>query len=465
MTVHTLDIALIILYLCGLLWLGMSFKKKSTGDSNYLLAARSLSLPAFVMTLVTTWYGAILGVGEFIFGFGVVGWVTNGLFWYVVYLFFGLYLSKKIHTSQYVTVADQLKHTIGRKTGKLGALFTYVMTTPAPYIFSLGLLVNALFGWSLWLSIIVGTVVSATYIWSGGFRAVVRTDMLQFIFMYLGFGLLLILSVKTFGGFDFLLGNLPETHLTWRGELPIQSILVWGLLALWSLVDPNFYQRCYAAKDAKTAQRGVFWSLGFWLLFDMLTLCTALYARAAFPEADPLFSYLVLADAVLPMLVKGLFVVTLLSIIMSTIDSFLFASSSIVAHDFLEETHQTTSVTRLTKKGIIVTLVLSLALIALFDSIIGIIYGIGTIGVSALLCPILISFFSKKQWNDIHVMVSMIAAAVVSGVWLIHGWIHQEYGWPTYVFGIEPMYVGLIISAVTLIMFKKKALPAARQEK
>ena len=32
------------------------------------------------------------------------------------------------------------------------------------------------------------------------------------------------------------------------------------------------------------AKKGIFWSLVFWFLFDMLTLITGLYSLAAFPE-------------------------------------------------------------------------------------------------------------------------------------------------------------------------------------
>ena len=35
-----------------------------SGVVDYLLAGRRVTLPAFVATLVTTWYGGILGIGE-----------------------------------------------------------------------------------------------------------------------------------------------------------------------------------------------------------------------------------------------------------------------------------------------------------------------------------------------------------------------------------------------------------------
>ena len=450
MTLSPIDLILIAAYIGSLFILGYRFKKKQS-DENFLLAARKLSLPAFVMTLVTTWYGAILGVGEFVFGFGMVGWVTNGLFWYIVYIGFAYLLSKRIHDSGHTTVADHLKDRIGKKSAGIGSILTYIMTTPAPYILSLGVVLNMLFGWSLWASIGAASVVSGLYIWWGGFRAVVRTDILQFVLMYLCFGALLFFAIKTFGGWNFLTENLQSSHLTWKGELPLSSIFVWGFLALWTLVDPNFYARCYAAKDGKTAQKGVLWGILFWFVFDMLSLFTALYARAGFPDADPLFSYLVLADGVLPIFLKGLFVVTVLSIIMSTIDSFLFSSSTILAVDWFKKKWNASLIT-LTRFGIILTLILSVVFIAIFESIIGIIYAIGTVGVSALAIPMLLAVLTKRKLSDNAITWSMILAGIGSGAWMVHGWLHVEYGWPVYLWGLEPMYVGLLVSGVVIVL-------------
>ena len=452
MELHLIDQIIIALYIIGLFILGLKFSKKSLDEDNYLLSARKLTLPAFVMTLVTTWYGLILGVGEFVFGYGVVAWITNGLFWYFIYLFFALFISKRIHDSGHTTIADGLKEKIGNKSGTLAGIITYIMTTPAPYVFSLGILINALFGISLLLSMIIGFFISALYIWYGGFKAVVRTDIFQFIFMFLGFGLLVFFSIKTFGGFSFLQANLPATHLTFAGELPIQTIIVWGLLACWTLVDPNFYARCFAAKDGNTAKKGVLWSILFWFIFDMATLVTGLYARAAFPDSEALFSYLTLSNMILPVFFKGIFVVTLLSIIMSTIDSFLFSSSTIIAKDFLQKKWQNVSLKKLTRIGIVITLGISLLFVLVFQSIIGIIYAVGTVGVSALLLPTLLSLFSKNKLNDDIITLSMVSSVVVSSTWLVDGWLKQEYGWPVYRLGIEPMYIGFMASGLVLIL-------------
>lgn len=457
MELHLIDISLVVIYFLILFILGFAFARKSLDENNYMLAARKLTLPAFIMTLVTTWYGAILGVGEFVFGYGVVAWVTQGFFWYLVYFLFAFLLSKKIHDSGHLTIADQLREKIGGKTAKLGAIITYIMTTPAPYVLSLGVLLNFLFEFNLIISVIIGFVISAVYVWYGGFRAVVRTDILQFVLMFLGFGLLLVLSVMKFGGWEFLTGNLPPSHLSLTGELSIQTIFVWGLIAFWTLVDPNFYQRCYAAKDGGTAKKGILISIVFWFIFDMLTLSTGLYARAAFPEAAPMFSYLTLSGAVMPIFIKGLFVITLLSIIMSTIDSFLFSSSSIMASDFLKKKFENFSLKKLTRVSIIITLVISLILVAVFQSIIGIIYAVGTVGVSALLLPMLLALFGKRKILDKSILYSMIISILISSYWLVEGWLQAQYGWPVYRWNLEPMYVGILASGVSIFILNRLA--------
>jgi len=67
------DILIIIVYVLLLLYLGFrAFRRTDVSKhSDFLLANRSLTLPSFVATLVTTWYGGILGIGEFAYSYGI----------------------------------------------------------------------------------------------------------------------------------------------------------------------------------------------------------------------------------------------------------------------------------------------------------------------------------------------------------------------------------------------------------
>lgn len=457
------DHLIVGLYLVLIFVLGLLFSKKDLDEENYLYAARKLSLPAFVMTLVTTWYGAILGVGEFVHGFGLVGWVINGLLWYVVYIAFAFFFARKIHDSNLQTISQQFTSRIGEKSGKIAAILTYIMTSPAAYVLSLAVFLNYVYGLEIYWAVLIGAFVSAAYIWVGGFRAVVKTDALQFLLMFGGFGALIAYSYFNYGGFEFIKAGVPATHLTFKGELSWQTIFVWGFIAFWTFVDPNFYQRCFAAKNAKTAKNGILFSLIFWIIFDLLTLATGLYARAAFPDIEPMFSYLVLADNVMPFIVKGVFLTAILAIIMSTIDSFLFASSTIIANDFLKKKYSSFSLKKLTRIGIVITLLLSLVFIYTFESIIGIIYALGTVGVSVLFLPMILALFVQKiSYSDKQIARMMILTFLVSGYWLVEGWLNSSYGWPVYRFDIEPMYIGIGFSFLyfVLLWLKNKKFAA-----
>jgi len=63
----------------------------------------------------------------------------------------------------------------------------------------------------------------------------------------------------------------------------MQFVLVWFFIALWTLVDPAFHQRCYAAASEMSPGGGFLWSVVFWIVFDAMTATAGLYARALCP--------------------------------------------------------------------------------------------------------------------------------------------------------------------------------------
>ena len=64
MNVSNYDIIIIIIYFVFLFTIGFFRRSKNhISQTDYIVYGRKLSLPGFVITLVSTWYGAILGVG------------------------------------------------------------------------------------------------------------------------------------------------------------------------------------------------------------------------------------------------------------------------------------------------------------------------------------------------------------------------------------------------------------------
>ena len=152
-----IDWGVLGLYLAFLLAVGF-WKRKDGGTEEYLIADRNLSLPVFVATLVATFYGGILGVGEFVYTSGVVTWTTNGLPYYVFALLFAVFLARRVRggAAHVYTIPDKLAEAYDTKTALLGAVFAFVYAAPSTYVLMAGTLLHILFGWPLVPAMLVG---------------------------------------------------------------------------------------------------------------------------------------------------------------------------------------------------------------------------------------------------------------------------------------------------------------------
>ncbi len=321
MNMHYLDILVLGVYATALVIIGFIRSGSSRSNSEeYLLMGRRLSLPGFVATLVTTWYGGILGLGENTYLYGVQTWFIFALPYYIFGLIFALLLAKRISITKFISIPDHFHHHYGRSAGIVSAIFIMVLASPAPYILSIGILLQTFLDISLGWALILALGTSMVYIWTGGFGAVIRTDIFQFILMYGGFIILLGFAWGEFGSPISIISQLPETHIDPFGGMSVQYILVWFFIAMWTFVDPGFYQRCAAANSPVTAKKGILISLVFWFIFDLLTITSGLYAKFALEISAPLFAFPLLGMEILPPIIFGLFIVGILATIMSTVD-------------------------------------------------------------------------------------------------------------------------------------------------
>jgi SSS family solute:Na+ symporter len=450
-----IDSLLILLYFSAVVFVGFraSWRSRKAPD-DFLLAGRTLTLPMFVATLVSTWYGGILGVGEFSYKYGISNWVVFGAPYYFFALVFALFLAKRIRATNHFTIPDKLEASYDRRTALLGGLLTVVLITPAAYVLMVGILIQLVFGIDLFTSVTLTTLATVCYLYRGGFRSDVWANALEFVLMFLGFAMILPFAYARLGGWDYIVAHVPPLHITWHGGNSWQFISVWFFIALWTLVDPAFHQRCYAAKDGATAQRGVLISILFWFVFDFMTSMAGLYARAALPDLNnPAFSYPLLAELTLPPIAKGLFYIGMLATIMSTLSSLMFISASTIGRDLVgraipsstPEQHENL-VHRWTQIGLVLSALLSIFLALVVPSVVKIWYTIGTAIVPGLLVPLMASYFSPLTIPSRHAFWAMLLGWGASTVSLLYGQFNQLNGDPSYFLGVEPMYPGLILS-------------------
>ncbi|MAD67963.1 MAG: sodium:proline symporter [Synechococcus sp. CPC100] len=212
---------------------------------------------------------------------------------------------------------------------------------------------------TLVLLIIVAALVLA-YTVAGGLWAVVITDFVQLVLALLGAGAVAWAAVHAAGGMDSLLAQLdalgrPEllSIVPWRwgsdgfdwiggAGISASTFLAYLTVQWWSFRRSDgggeFIQRMLATKDEQQARlAGWVFLVVNYLLRSWLWVIVALAAMVLLPDqADWELSYPTLAVQLLPPVVLGLVVVSLVAAFMSTVSTSVNWGASYLTHDLYQ---------------------------------------------------------------------------------------------------------------------------------
>jgi SSS family solute:Na+ symporter len=416
-----------------------------TSFLDMLVLGRKLTLPMFVATLVATWYGGIFGVTQITFNHGIYNFVTQGFFWYITYIIFAFFIIHKVMPYKAVTLPDLVEKMFGPRSAKLTAIFNFFNVLPIAYTISLGIFLQLLFGGNLTTNIALGTTFVVLYSMWGGFRAVVFSDLIQFGVMVSSVILIAIFSVTSVGGLDFLKASLPESHFSLTGNVGLGTTLAWGFISLATLVDPNFYQRCFAATSEKTARNGILISTVIWFIFDIATTLGAMYARAVIPEADPKHAYMVFSMQILPPGLRGYVLAGILATILSTMDSYLFIAGTTLSYDLAPQKIKKSI--NFHHLGIITVGILSIVVSSVFEGDIKDAWKtLGSLSAACLTLPVIAGYLFPKRIKDNQFILASIFGVITTIMWR-----HIER--PVALRDIDELYIGILSTTLGLIIY------------
>jgi len=422
-----------LIYLFIILGVGL-LSKKSLSEDDYLFASRKLTLPAFIATFVTTWYGGILEIGRFTFENGIITWIIFGFFYYISTVLLLIFIAPKIHKNNINTIPGYFHRNFGYISGIISSIIILLLSSPAPYLMIFATIFNHVYDINYIYSILIGLFFSVSYIMLGGFKSIIKTDKIQFILMYVGFIIILIKLYSDFGGISFLINNSPEGHLELSNKLPLGYIISWLFISMITFIDPNIFHRVYSAKNQKILYNGILLSIAFWIIFDFLTISTGLYASAIIKSSDITSSpYLVLSDMVLPPYLQIFFIISLLSIVMSTIDSFTFTSAITIGN----EMKNNKSMKFNTRIGLLITSIIAVVICISFNKVINIWYVFGSIGASSILIPLLKIIFNT-DYKINYPTLTLIVPGAIASIWIYLG----------YPYNIDPIFPGIVSSFI-----------------
>jgi SSS family transporter len=291
-----------------------------------VLAATQISAGTFVGTLGRHY---LTGVSWTWIWFGAwSGWLVSALV-----------VAPKLRRFGALTVADYIGHRFASERARTLAaaliIVTYTIYLTAQFQAS-GEIASAVFGVRP-LYAMIGLIASTgLYTLLGGVRASSYVDFLQTMLMLLGLFLGVPVVVQTFGGIAPLgayLGALDPRitgwWFSWRDLLA--TSLAFGLTLA---AAPYEMTRYYSMRDVRTVRYAIGISMAIQAVIGSCVMLLGLGMRGLFPVLpSPDQASSILAASVMSPLAGALFLVGMMSAIMSTVNSVLIVTAGAFAHD------------------------------------------------------------------------------------------------------------------------------------
>lgn len=463
MNLGPLDAVIVLMFVAAIFALGFSARLKSNTTLQFIAAGRALTLPVFVATLVATWYGGILGVGETASWYGLGSWVLIGVPYYVFALIYALVLAKRVRSADQISIPERIANSWGKGPGLIAAALVFLLAIPAAHVLMLGTLTQSLTGWSLPVSVAIATLVGSLFLYKGGLLADARVSLLAFVMMYVGFAAIAVFCLLNYPIGETWKQFAGTEKLTWDGGAGILTVISWFILGAWTLIDPGFHQRVASAKDPATGKKGVVVAIVCWIVFDVLSITTAMYALALvdpLPE-NKLLLYPLLGNQVLPQGLKAVFFCGMLGTILSGMVGYALVSGATIGREFVCRAlgiSDEATAANLARAGILLACLVAIPLSLLFKSVVllWLLWAGAVIG--ALLIPTLVSYLSKQPGRipPKAVSVSMLSGFIISVAWL--AWTMSRGQGQTVnlaegvEFDIGTLLPGVAVGALTLVV-------------
>lgn len=291
-----------------------------------VLAATQISAGTFVGTLGRHY---LTGVSWIWIWFGVwAGWLTSALV-----------VAPRLRRFGALTVADYVgKRFASERARTLAAaliIITYTIYLTAQFQAS-GEISMAIFGIRPIYAMLALIGSTAFYTLLGGVRSSSYVDFLQTMLMILGLLLGLPVVIQTVGGIGALgeyLGSIDPRitgwWFSWR-DVAATSIAFGFTIA----AAPYEMTRYYSMRDERTVRYAIGISIAMQALIGSSVLVLGLGMRGLFPVLpSPDQASSVLASAVMTPLSGSLFLVGMISAIMSTVNSILIVTAGAFSHD------------------------------------------------------------------------------------------------------------------------------------
>lgn len=334
--------AIIGIYLFVVLLVGLKAGQNIKGMKEYAVAGKSFGTLAIFATLSASFIGGGFSMGnaEKVFLVGVSNIVALWGFSLKEILVAKYIAPNMQHYEHAISVGDIMEPAYGKEARIFSGIFGFILCAGilGAQIGAIGYIFNLFLGIDKTYGILIGMSIVIIYATIGGMKAVVWTDIIQFIVLAVGMPLVLYFGLESVGGWEALQTTVPEARLSLPTDM--HSIIILLSLFLTFLLGetlvPPYLQRLLIGKDIKRVSRGTFLSGLFSIPFFAMTGLIGLIALAMNPELNANLAMPYVIQNSLNPLLQGIVIAAIISIIMSSADSFLNSAAIAFSNDLIK---------------------------------------------------------------------------------------------------------------------------------
>ena len=318
------------------IWKGRNIKSMK----EYAVADRNYPIPILVATIAATWYGgdSTIGVAEKTFSLGAIVIVISMLNFFPK-IFIGSYIAPKMKYFQSAISAGDIMENLYGCSAKiitgiagLGLSMGYI----GAQIAALGYVLNSFFGIDPLIGIYISAGVVIVYSAFGGIKSVTATDIIQFAAIVVVIPIMSSVALNKAGGFEGIINHMKQSSITFLPDnVSDFDILFSVLVYLTPFLNPAIIQRLLLTKNVKNVTESFKVSAFIDLAFYFMVGIIGLSAFTLNSSLEPSQSFFYIVNHVLPIGIRGLAIVGLLAVIMSTADSYLNVASISLVHDIV----------------------------------------------------------------------------------------------------------------------------------
>ncbi|MCP3945115.1 MAG: sodium:solute symporter family protein [Desulfobacteraceae bacterium] len=446
-----IDLIIILVFLIGNLLIGYLCSKRTFNFGQFAVGDRSFGSIIIFCTLSATFIGggytlgnaAKVFTGGMVFACALIGFSLKEI------LVGTIIAPKMTRYHDCVSIGDIIEKNYGTKAKIITGIFSLLICGGilGAQVGALDIIITQTLNINPVLGIFISLAVLLIYSSLGGMKAVVFTDLLQFIILCIGIPLTFFIGLSYVGGWEKIVSTVPHNYIYFLDspQAWIFFILLFVTFIFGEILVPPYVQRLLMSKSPKETAKGVIYSGIVSVPFFLMSGAIGLIAYTYNPKINPNEVFPFVVTHMIPIGIRGFVIAALLSIILSSASGFLNAASISFVNDIAKPLFKNSKKINLLLMARLSTLIvgiISIIFASMIQNVLEILIAAYSFWSPIILVPLIAAIFNLNTKNQ-DFFISATCGIIGTLTW-------------QYIFnnplGISPLLFGLLCSLISFVL-------------